>query len=108
MNIQSISSNNFKGYDARPLKGFLMSGNPYGIAREMKNIGKKEGFKVYSLLNDIECAEGLMHIGYSTDKLWAQDMWTIVKNKLQAFSFNNSTERSPISTASLAASKAST
>ena len=92
MNIQSISSNNFKGYDARPLKGFLMSGNPYGIAREMKNIGQKEGFKIYSLLNDIECAEGLMHIGYSTNKLWAQDMWTIVKNKLQAFSFNNSTK----------------
>ena len=50
MNIQFTQNTNFKGYDARPLKGFLMSSNSWGIANEMRYIGEKEGFKVYSLV----------------------------------------------------------
>ena len=49
MKIQATSDTNFKGYDARALKGFLMSSNCQNIALEMSNIGKKEGFKIYSV-----------------------------------------------------------
>ena len=37
----------FKGYDARPLKGFIMMTNYGGIANEMANIGTKESFDVF-------------------------------------------------------------
>ena len=82
MKVQPLNNKGFRGYDARPLKGFLMNGNPYGIAREMKRIGEKEGFKLYSLFDGILCEEGLNVSGCSTYKIWAQDMWTIVKDKL--------------------------
>ena len=49
MKTHSIDQNSFKGYDARPLKGFIMNSNNGGIASEMLNIGKKEGFKIFSV-----------------------------------------------------------
>ena len=52
MNIQSISQTNFKGYDARPLKGFFMSSNCRGIAEEMREIGQREGFRIFSTVSD--------------------------------------------------------
>lgn len=80
MNIQPT----FKGYDARPLKGFLMSSNCYGIADEMYKIGQKEGFRIYSPFGGLlenKCDEIVPP--YTTNgSLWAQDYWTIVKNKL--------------------------
>ncbi len=84
MNIQPTTQNSFKGYDARHLKGFLMSSNCYGIADEMYKIGQKEGFRIYSPFGGLfenKCDEIVPP--YSTNgNLWAQDYWTIVKDKL--------------------------
>lgn len=84
MNIQPVSNNNFKGYDARHLKGFLMSANCFGIADEMYKIGQKEGFRIYSPFGGLlenKCDEIVPP--YTTNgSLWAQDYWTIVKDKL--------------------------
>jgi len=88
MKIQTNSDIKFKGYDARPLKGFIMNTNSYGIAREMQNIGAKEGFKIYTPVEDIfetTCKEGISKYIEDTSGVWAQDLWTIVKNKLLAF-----------------------
>lgn len=87
MNIHPISNNTFKGYDARPLKGFLMSSNCFGIADEMYKIGQKEKFRIYSPFGGLfenKCDEIVPP--YSTNgSLWAQDYWTIVKDKLLTF-----------------------
>ncbi|MCM1003713.1 MAG: hypothetical protein NC408_05155 [Candidatus Gastranaerophilales bacterium] len=84
MNIQPTSCNNFKGYDARYLRGFLMSANCYGIADEMYKIGQEEGFRIYSPFGGLlenKCDEIVPP--YTTNgNLWAQDYWTIVKDKL--------------------------
>ncbi len=80
MNIQPT----FKGYDARPLKGFLMSSNCYGIADEMYKIGQKEGFKIYSPFGGLlknKCDE-IVPPYSKRGSLWAQDYWTIVKDRL--------------------------
>lgn len=74
----------FKGYDARPLKGFLMSSNCYGIADEMYKIGQREGFRIYSPYGGLfenKCDE-IVPPYSQNGSLWAQDYWTIVKNKL--------------------------
>lgn len=83
MNIQPISQTSFQGYDARPLKGFIIGNNQAQIAREMQEIGKKEGFKIFGTSNFnfvYQCYEGLPHTSAST--IWAQDLWTIVSNSL--------------------------
>lgn len=90
MNIHPITQPNFKGYDARPLKGFLMSSNCRGIAEEMRAIGNIEGFKIYAIIGDSlqqKCTEAIPKYEISSTKLWAQDYWSIVKNKL--FSLEN-------------------
>lgn len=81
MKIQTITDTNFKGYDARALKGFLMSSNCQNIALEMMNIGKKEGFKIYTVKNN-KFVESLPKYSENTIGVWAQDIWTITKNKL--------------------------
>ncbi len=89
MNIQPISNTNFKGHDARPLRGFLMSSNCEGIADEMFKIGKREGFKIFSPFGEnvlSTCQEALPYKTKSAEKLWAQDYWTITKDKI--FSLN--------------------
>ena len=87
MNTIAISQINFKGYDARRLKGFLMNTNCYGIADEMKKIGDKEGFKIYTIKND-KFIEGLPKYSENTIGLWAQDLWGIAKNKLLALEYD--------------------
>ena len=92
MIIQNNTNNiNFKGYDARKIKGFVMNSNFAGIADEMKNIGEIEKFKVFlfenlpagiSLKND--CFQRTQH----SKGCWAQDNWGIVKDTL--FSYENS------------------
>lgn len=49
---QNTQNTTFKGYDARPLKGLVMSINDsnsdtFEIINQMNKIGKKEGFKIY-------------------------------------------------------------
>ena len=86
MQVQSINQNTFKGYDARPLRGFLMSSNCRGIAEEMKQIGDKEGFKIFAAFNPRRGGTGefLPPYNRTTEGLWAQDVWSIVKDKLLA------------------------
>ena len=87
MKIQTITDTNFKGYDARALKGFLMSSNCQNIALEMMNIGKKEGFKIYTVKNN-KLVEELPKYSENTAGLWAQDLWSIVKNKLLSLEYD--------------------
>lgn len=85
MNIQPVNKTSFKGYDARPLRGFLMSSNYFGIADEMAKIGQKEGFKIFSPFGGIyknKCAEIIPPNSPKYADLWAQDYWSIVKDKL--------------------------
>lgn len=78
MKIQSTNINSFKGYDARPLKGFLMNCNNAGIATEMSAIGAREGFKLFSVSGH-KCSEGVL-AGKKRGVLniWAQDIWTLL------------------------------
>lgn len=90
MRINSIDSNNFKGYDARPLKGFFMGSNAHGIANEIQRIGEKEGFKVYAKIRNARgsfCRPTLPTLSPfgSTRDLWAQDIITFLKGHLLAF-----------------------
>lgn len=87
MNIQKVSDINFKGYDARTLRGFFMSSNCHNIAQEMSSIGKKEGFKIYTVSGE-RFLEGLPKYSENTIGLWAQDMWTIIKNKLLGLEYD--------------------
>lgn len=92
MKLHSSTPYNFKGYDARPLQGFYMVADCCGIAKEMKAVGDKEGFKIYSTKKDgsdsFNCSETLPHYTQSTSCIWAQDMWMIVKNKLLSYDDN--------------------
>ena len=83
----TITPINFKGYDVRPLKGFVMSCNPHNIASEMNHIGQKEGFKVYSFV-DKQLKEEVPPKSKMQTFMWAQDLWTVANNKLHTF-FNN-------------------
>lgn len=91
MKINAITSqNSFKGYDARPLRGFLMSYDTMGIAKEMYEIGKREGFKIFSsmeLSGNYFCGSMLPKYKRDTAGLWAQDFWTIVNDKLLTLEF---------------------
>lgn len=82
MRINSIS---FTGYDARHLRGFFMSADCNGLAREMQAIGDSEGFDIYSshLEDDgYHCKKTLPVFQTHTMGNWAQDMWMFVKDKL--------------------------
>lgn len=95
MNIQKISSTNFKGYNARPLKGFLMCSNTHGIAEEMRAIGEKEGFKIFAVIENFKnttCSEILPSRLSLNSDMWAQDYWTFVKNRLLSSGENFSTD----------------
>ncbi len=87
MDIKSINQNNFKGYDARPLRGFYMSNNYTGLADEMYKIGQKEGFKIYSRIFQSPqsiCGEyhGKAKTLMKPMGMWAQDLWTFTSKKL--------------------------
>jgi len=87
MNIQTDNfSISFKGYDVRPLRGFLLTSNYGNIAKELQLIGKQHGFDVFVLGNsdlskDIRPWSNNEH---RTD-IWAQDLWTVSENKLLCF-----------------------
>ena len=90
MRINSIQSNSFKGYDARPLKGFFMGSNTYGIADEMKRIGDKEGFKIYAKIRNSRgsfCNSTIPRLSPfgSTKDLWAQDIITFGRDRLLSY-----------------------
>ena len=87
MKIQTITDTNFKGYDARTLKGFLMSSNCHNIASEMNAIGQKEGFKIFTV-REGRFKEGLPKYSDNTINLWAQDYWTVVKKKILALEYD--------------------
>lgn len=87
MKIQIANDTKFKGYDARTLRGFLMSSNCQNIAQEMSSIGKREGFKIYTVSNG-KFLEGVPNYSENTIGLWAQDLWMIVKNKLLALDYD--------------------
>lgn len=75
----------FKGYDARPLKGFLMSSNCSGVADEMQQIGNKEGFDIFSYVDDGQSGQCKKSVPPRKKGLhwpWAQDYWTIANKKL--------------------------
>lgn len=92
MRISAINNNNsFKGYDARPLKGVIMNKNCLGIADEMAEIGKKEGFKIFTVIKDKFVATPPIYSA-NTDFLWAQDYWTILPHKLLANNYNSKFE----------------
>ena len=92
MQIHSTTQNSFKGYDARPLKGFIMSSNVHGIAEVMYKIGKKEGFKVFIPHQDAIIEKPKSSLQYEPKKIWAQDYWTIIKGKLLASHPDKNTE----------------
>ena len=82
INNYPSSKTSFKGYDARQLKGFLVHENFRGIGRDMLEIGKKEGFKVYSFFSKNGsqfCREGVPNINWMGLE-WIQDIFTF-RNK---------------------------
>lgn len=88
MNIKPLSQDSFKGYDARPIKGFLMSSNSHSIAEHMAKIGEKEGFKIFMVKGSkVEANPNFKEILFNPE-LWAQDYWTILKDKLLAKEYN--------------------
>lgn len=87
-NTYNQNQTNFKGYDARKLKGFVMNSNFANIAGQMKKVGEIENFKLYLFQRN-----GL-NVNIVTDKFeqsashkgcWAQDIWGIVKNNLLSY-----------------------
>ena len=92
MDIQPIRQVNFKGYDARPLKGFIMSSNNRGIADAMQKIGLKEGFEIYTAVIYENLFKGISNNRNIKTYPWAQDYWTIFKNKLLVNEYNKTTE----------------
>lgn len=87
MNISAISDTNFKGYDARPVRGFLMSYNLAGIADEMKVIGKKEGFRVF-IADEFRFSSRPIKnspmVSHMEKEFWAQDICAFYKNKFKS------------------------
>lgn len=92
MKTHSIDQNSFKGYDARPLKGFIMNSNNGGIASEMLNIGKKEGFKIFSV-SPQTYGEKLLSSQKNVIGIWAQDFWTILQDNILFKFLNESTDQ---------------
>lgn len=96
MKITPTSNNTFQGYNARVLKGFIMSTNCHNIASEMKSIGQKEGFKIFTptpfIGSQKKCIEKLPEYTTNTSYVWAQDMWTLVKDKLHTLETSNDSD----------------
>ena len=95
MKVDLDNKISFKGYDVRPLKGFLMTYNCHGIAQEMSKIAQKEGFKLFAPLcvgGKYICREAFPRERQEPSGLWAQDLWMIVKDKLFAFEYSRTTE----------------
>jgi len=67
-----------------------MSGNPGYTALEMRSIAKKEGFKVFTAGKTI--TEEIPPLCPRKNDIWAQDMWTILKNRLLAFEISEISE----------------
>src|SRR5574344_437178 len=70
----------FLGYDARPLRGFLMNSNYMGIASELASIGEKHGFDVFFI--DKKAVNIVTDKLLPDDKLsgsWAQDFWSFTR-----------------------------
>ena len=73
----------FKGYDARPLKSVVMTVNDdfesFDIIKQMSEIGKKEGFKVYFtnqtniLYDNLDKIKSSFKINTLSYSKWAQD-----------------------------------
>ena len=84
-NSQIQNKISFKGYDARPLKGFVMNSNYAGIAEEMKRIGEQEDFDVFLFEGSVEHPK-IVSNNFKRPQThagcWAQDMWGVVKNTL--------------------------
>lgn len=79
---------NFKGYDARKIEGFIMSSNYADISEEMRNIGKTENFKVFSpqlTENGRIMTTNAVPKNKTFQGAWAQDLWGIVKGSLLQF-----------------------
>jgi len=97
MNIQKVSNTNFKGYDARKVKGFFVGSNSPFI-KDLQSIGRSQGFDIYSKLSNgkfIFCDKAINNlIPYERNSLWAQDIWTFCKNKI--FSSQSRTQTQPI------------
>lgn len=82
MRIQSDNIS-FKGYDARPLKGFLMTGNYGNLAKELQIIGDKHGFDIF-VLQKSEIGKSIPNFSIyeRNPDFWAQDLWTVVNESL--------------------------
>ena len=91
MKTHQISTNTFRGYDARPLKGFLMNCNNGGIASEMLRIGEKEGFKIFTVTRNA-CKESILTSEQEIQGIWAQDFWTILKDNVLFKKFTEETK----------------
>ena len=91
----NLAKPSFKGYDARKLGGILMNSNYCGIAGEMLEITKKENLPLY-ILNRNEAGITISKNSVGEQPIlkgcWAQDFWTVVKNKLQCFEEFGETE----------------
>ena len=96
MDTRISSINSFKGYDARPLRGFLMSTNNCGIATEMRSIADREGFKIFSMVKhgaDKPFCSTLKIPGENVSRsMWAQDLWTIYNGKIFTEKFDEMAE----------------
>ncbi len=83
IDISTTNKYSFKGYDARRLRGFLMTTDEGQIAKKMQSIGDQEGFKIFLFKNKDKNANKWT--------IWAQDIVTIYKNKL-FFHYNDKLE----------------
>lgn len=96
MNIQTDNIS-FKGYDARPLKGFLLTSNYGNIAQELKNVTGKYGVDVFVLRKN-EMTKDIPPANlreYYTD-IWAQDLWTVTGKRLLNFYKDTADKRTEI------------
>ena len=85
----------FKGYDARKLSGLLMNSNYCSIAEEMLEIAKKEELPLYLINKNksgIRIDKNIVEQKSELKNCWAQDLWTIIKNKIECFEEYGETE----------------
>ena len=94
----------FEGYDARVLKAVVMTVNDefnsFDIIKQMSEIGKKEGFKVYfanqtnKLYTNLDNIKQYFKLCVSGFSKWAQDMAVVTpNNKILCYgAFNDSME----------------
>jgi hypothetical protein len=77
----------FKGYDARPLQGIMMSTNVGGIGMQMREIAEKEGVKLFAATNQkvtsgIPDNAALERWTNEQSDTWAQDYWGFTKKDI--------------------------